>query len=61
MQVPIVIISEDYAQSLIGVEFTESQYFNPVQLSDGRWFISPIEAEYIDDEEIIEEINYSFD
>lgn len=56
----IVIISETYAQSLVGIEYKENHYYNPVQLPDGRWFISEIEAEFIDENQIITITQYNF-
>lgn len=57
----IVIISEEYAQTLNGVEYAEKVQFNPLQLPDGRWFISLEESNFIDQNEIIETIEYEFE
>lgn len=33
-------LTEEQAQSLIGVEFIPDNYFNPIQDADGNWIIS---------------------
>lgn len=57
----IVIITEECANSIQGVEYTNGVKFNPIQLQDGRWFISEIEAEFISASDIIETIEYEFE
>lgn len=56
----IVIIAEEIVDSLIGVEYTEGVKFNPLQLPDGRWYISIIEQPYLEEEHILEIIDYDF-
>jgi hypothetical protein len=34
------LLTEQEAQSLIGVEFIPDNYFNPIQDADGNWIIS---------------------
>lgn len=34
------LLTEEQAQSLIGVEFIPDNYFNPIQDADGNWIIS---------------------
>jgi len=34
------LLTEQEAQSLIGVEFISDNYFNPIQDADGNWIIS---------------------
>ncbi|MDP9954709.1 hypothetical protein J2X97_000346 [Epilithonimonas hungarica] len=43
----IAIITEQKASELTGFEFQPGMFYNPVQLSDGRWFISFPEAQYL--------------
>lgn len=38
-------LTEDQAQSLIGVEFMPDNYFNPIQDADGNYVISIEEVE----------------
>lgn len=57
----IVIISETTANSLIGVEYTKGVKFNPLQLPDGRWFVSEIEQPYLQEENVIEVIEWEFE
>lgn len=57
----IVIISEETANSLIGVEYIDRVKFNPVQLPDGRWFVSEIEQPYLQEGDVIEVIEWEFE
>jgi len=43
-----VFISEELANEIRGLEYTDSVKFNPVQDEDGRWFVSEIEGEHLD-------------
>jgi uncharacterized protein (UPF0262 family) len=38
-------LTEEQAQSLIGVDFVEDNYFNPIQDADGNYVISIEEVE----------------
>ncbi len=57
----IVIISEEIANSLIGVEYTNGVKFNPIQLPDGRWFVSEIEQPYLEEGDVVEVIEWEFE
>lgn len=57
----IVIISEETANSLIGVEYIDRVKFNPTQLPDGRWFVSEIEQPYLQEGDVIEVIEWEFE
>lgn len=57
----IVIISEETANSLMGVEYTNGVKFNPIQLPDGRWFVSEIEQPYLQEGDVIEVIEWEFE
>jgi len=39
-----VIITEEQANSLIGVQYVDNIYYNPVQDINDKWFISEVEA-----------------
>ncbi|NGM63522.1 hypothetical protein G5B30_16555 [Sphingobacterium sp. SGG-5] len=54
----VAIITADKAQELEGTEYTKGVLFNPVQMTDGRWFISLVEAQYLTTADIIELIDY---
>lgn len=56
----IVIITEECANSIQGIEYTNGVKFNPVQLPDGRWFVSEIEQPYIQEEDVVEVVDYEF-
>jgi hypothetical protein len=36
----VYLLTEEQAQSLIGVEFIPDNYYNPIQDADGNWVIS---------------------
>jgi hypothetical protein len=57
----IVIITEECANSIQGVEYTNGVKFNPTQLLDGRWFVSEIEQPFIDESDVIEVVSYEFE
>lgn len=57
----IVIIRPEIVDSLIGVEYTNGIKFNPLQLPDGRWFVSEIEQPYLQESDIIEVIEWEFE
>ena len=44
-----VFISEEKAAEIRGVEYASGVKFNPVKDDDGRWFVSEIEGEYLDE------------
>jgi hypothetical protein len=39
------LLTEEQAQSLIGVEFVQDNYFNPIEDADGNYVISIEEVE----------------
>jgi hypothetical protein len=39
------LLTEEQAQSLIGLHFMPDNYFNPIQDADGNWVISIEEVE----------------
>ena len=47
--IKVVFISKEKAKELKGFEYVDGAVFNPTQDEDGRWFISEIEAEHLDD------------
>lgn len=57
----IVIIRPEIVDSLVGVEYTNGVKFNPVQLPDGRWFVSELEQPYIQESDVIEVIKWKFE
>lgn len=57
----IVIITEECAISIQGVEYTNGVKFNPIQLPDGRWFVSEIEQPFIEESDVVEVIEYEFE
>lgn len=59
--VTIVIIKEEIVDSLIGVEYTNGVKFNPIQLPDGRWFVSEQEQPFIEEGDVIEVIEWEFE
>lgn len=36
----VVLLTQQQAESLQGVEFVTDNFFNPIQDADGNWFIS---------------------
>jgi hypothetical protein len=54
------LLTEQEAQSLIGVEFIPDNYFNPIQDADGNWIISIEEVQQcsIDWVKLLPLINY---
>ena len=57
----IVIIRPEIVDSLVGVEYTNGVKFNPVQLPDGRWFVSELEQPYIQESDVIEVLEWEFE
>lgn len=57
----IVIIRPEIVDSLVGVEYTNGVKFNPVQLPDGRWFVSELEQPYIQESDVIEVLEWDFE
>lgn len=57
----IVIIKEEIVDSLVGVEYTNGVKFNPLQLPDGRWFVSELEQPYIQESDVIEVLEWDFE
>ena len=54
----VAIITQEKAEELQGQEYTSGVQFNPVQMADGRWFISLVEAQHLTTEDIIELWDY---
>lgn len=50
----VAIITAEKANELKGKEYLEGINFNPVQLNDGRWFISFPEAQYLSASDVVE-------
>lgn len=46
-------ISEAKALEIDGKEFQARSFFNPIQLEDGNYFISLVEAQYLSSEDFI--------
>lgn len=59
--ITIVIITEECANSIQGVEYINGVKFNPIQLPDGRWFVSTIEQPYLQEGDVIEVIEWEFE
>lgn len=57
----IVIITEECANSIQGVEYTNGVKFNPIQLPDGRWFVSEQEQPFIEESDVIEVVEWEFE
>lgn len=55
----VVIISSEIVPNLIGEEWKNGILYNPIQLSDGRWFVSVEEADTLLESEKVELIHYS--
>ena len=43
--IEVHLLTEEQAESLIGVEFMPYSYFNPIQDADGNWIISKEEVD----------------
>lgn len=54
----VAIITEEKAEELQGQEYTQGVQFNPVQMEDGRWFISLVEAQYLTTGDIVGLLDY---
>ena len=47
-------ITAGKAEEIKGLEYRTGSHFNPIQDGNGEWIVSLIEAEYIEEYEIIE-------
>lgn len=52
------VITAEKATELQSVEFERGQNFNPIELPDGRFYISLIEAQYLSPDDIVDLIEY---
>jgi hypothetical protein len=48
----MIEITAELAMQLIGQEYTEKSFFNPVQGEDEKWYISTEEIEFCTNENI---------
>ena len=42
--IQVYLLTQEQAQSLIGVEYTPDNFFNPIQDANGNWIISQEEV-----------------
>jgi hypothetical protein len=48
----MIEITQELATQLIGVEYTDRSFFNPIQDEENKWYISTQEIEFCTNENI---------
>lgn len=48
----MIEITQELAMQLIGLEYTDKSFFNPIQGEDLKWYISTEEIEFCTNENI---------
>jgi hypothetical protein len=48
----MIEITQELAMQLVGVEYTDCSFFNPLQGEEERWYISTQEIEFCTNENI---------